>query len=238
VSEAGRRALVLGGSGHLGREVVRALSAEGVPTVFTFHRRKDVAEALERETGALSLPVDLADPTSIRALFERLAREGHVPDALAHCAVAGDAPKLEEITDATWDHVHAVNVRSALVAVQAFARGLEGRSADVVFSAALDGITHVPSSAAFAASQAALVGLARALAKELGPRDIRVNVAVLGPLGGGLSASLPPSRLADYKKFSALQREGTAVEAARAIVRLLLGNRWMTGSILPITGGL
>jgi 3-oxoacyl-[acyl-carrier protein] reductase len=131
-----------------------------------------------------------------------------------------------------------VNVRSAYAALQALAPRLGKRGGDVVLTATLDGTHPVPAPIHFAASQAALVGMTGALAKELGPQDIRVNLVLLGVLEGGVAKDLDPARLADYKKYSAFQRVGTAAEATRAIVRLALDNRWMTGSVLPVTGGI
>lgn len=233
-----RRALVLGGSGYVGREVVRALAAEGVPTRFTCFERREAAFAIAAETGTRAEPIDLRDVSAIRALVARLDEEGALPDVLVHCAVVAGSEPLAEVTDELWERMHAVNVRALHVLVQALVPRLAGRGADVVIAAALDGIRDVPSSAHFASTQAALLGMTRALASELGRRDVRVNLVLLGALGGGISDAIDPARLADYKKFSALQRVGAPVEAARAIARLALHNRWMTGSILPVTGGL
>ena len=125
-----------------------------------------------------------------------------------------------------------------LIAMQSFVTSLSGRSADVVLTASQAGITNFPASPAFAATQSARLGLTHALARELGSSAIRVNLVLLGLLEGGISADIDSARRADYEKFSALGRVGTGAEAAKAIVRLALTNRWMTGSILPLTGGL
>ncbi|MDC3957328.1 SDR family NAD(P)-dependent oxidoreductase [Polyangium jinanense] len=233
-----RRALVLGGSGYVGREVVRALAAAGARVAFTYQRGAAIAESLAAETGARSFRTNLAEPAAIRALFDTLDAEDAAPDLLVHSAVVSDAGALADVTDALWDEMHAVNVRSVYVAMQSFAARLAGRPGDVVLTAALDGIAKIPSGVHFAATQSARLGMTQALAKELGPKNVRVNLVLLGALGGGISESLDPARLADYKRYSALQRVGTPVEAARAITRLALHNRWMTGSVLPITGGL
>jgi NAD(P)-dependent dehydrogenase (short-subunit alcohol dehydrogenase family) len=82
------------------------------------------------------------------------------------------------------------------------------------------------------------LGLTHALAKEFGSANVRINLVLLGLLAGGISAEVDPARRADYERFSALSRVGTSTEVATAIVRLALTNRWMTGSILPLTGGL
>jgi 3-oxoacyl-[acyl-carrier protein] reductase len=235
---APRRALVLGGSGHLGREVVRALAAEGVPTAFTYRSRAAVAEALAASTGARFFETNLAEPASIRGLFERLDAEGFSADLLVHAAVVARDGALADVTDAAWDEMQSVNVRSVHVAMQAFSARLGAGGADVVLTAALDGIAKIPCSVPFAATQSARLGMTHALARELGPRGVRVNLVLLGALDGGIAAHIDPKRLADYKRYSALGRAGTSVEAARAITRLLLSNTWMTGSVFPVTGGL
>jgi len=233
-----RRALVLGGSGYVGREVVRALASEGVSVAFTFRTRQAAAAELAAQTGARAYATNLGDPASIRDLFARLDADGFPADLLVHAAVVAGKGALAEVTDAAWDEMHAVNVRSVYVAMQAFAARIGDRGGDVVLTAALDGIAKIPASLPFAASQSARLGMTHALARELGPKRIRVNLVLLGALGGGIAADIDPARLADYKKYSALGRMGTAAEVARGITRLLLTNAWMTGSVLPLTGGL
>jgi 3-oxoacyl-[acyl-carrier protein] reductase len=83
-----------------------------------------------------------------------------------------------------------------------------------------------------------LAALTMALAKELGPRGIRVNMAALGVLDSGLSRDLDIKLLADYQVFSALRRCGTPAEAARAILWLALENSYMNGKVLPVNGGI
>jgi NAD(P)-dependent dehydrogenase (short-subunit alcohol dehydrogenase family) len=77
-----------------------------------------------------------------------------------------------------------------------------------------------------------------ALAKELGPRGIRINLVALGVLDAGLSRELSPELLEDYKQFSALRRLGTPREAARAVLWLALHNRYMNGKVLAVNGGI
>ena len=233
-----RLALVLGGSGYVGRDVVRELIRAGQRVVFTYRHQVDVARALEAETGAKGYATNLAEPKEIRDLFAQLEEHSLVPDILVHSAVLACRSSVGEISDAFADEMYAVNVRSALVAVQSFVSRLAGRSADVVLTASQAGITKLPASAAFAATQSARLGLMHALAKELGSSGVRINLVLLGLLDGGISAEIDKVRLADYQRFSAFSRVGKSSEVAKAIVRLALTNRWMTGSILPLTGGL
>lgn len=233
-----RAALVFGGSGYVGREVVRVLAREGVRVAFTYRTSADVARALETETGAKGYETNLAEPNQIRDLFTRLDQDAFVPDIFVHSAVVACRASTVDVADALADEMYAVNVRSVLVAMQSLISRLAGRSADVILTASQAGTTKLPASPAFAATQAARMGLMHALAKEMGSSGVRVNVVLLGLLNGGISAQIDPARRADYERFSAMSRVGTSAEVATAIVRLALTNRWMTGSILPLTGGL
>jgi 3-oxoacyl-[acyl-carrier protein] reductase len=216
-----RRALVLGGSSYLGAAVVRALAAREIPTQFTY---------FSRETAG-GTKLDVRDAAAVRAVVAEAA-----PDVLVHAITVGPPRALADITDEDWRYLQDVNVRSAFLACQAFAaRAVPG---DIVLTATLDGTHPAPAPAHFATTQAAIVGLVRALSKELGPSGIRVNAVVSGVLQGGIARHLDPRLLADYKKYSAMGRTGTADEVARAVVRLALDNRFMTGAVLPVTGGI
>jgi 3-oxoacyl-[acyl-carrier protein] reductase len=226
---------VLGGTTHLGTAVVRELLAAGVETAATYRTREHAAPL----AGAHLVAADAADPAGLRRALGGLCAEWGAPDAFVHCLTVGRPRLLAEITDADWAAAHDINVRSAFVAVQELApRMAERGGGDLILTAALDGIQPVPAPAHFAASQAALLGMTRALAKELGPRGLRVNLVVLGVLDGGLAGALPSRLLADYKKFSALGRVGTAAEVARAVRWLALENRYMTGQTLSLSGGI
>jgi 3-oxoacyl-[acyl-carrier protein] reductase len=217
---------VFGGTGHVGSAVVAELAARGVDTVITHFGDAPAPD------GALAL--DLRDAGAIR---RAIASIDPAPDVFIHCAaVAGSLP-IAEVTDELWDRAHAVNVRSAHVALRELVPRLPG-GGDVVLCAALDGIHPVPAPAHFAASQGALAGLTRGLARELGRAGVRINLVVLGVLDGGIASDLRPELRSDYTKYSALRRTGTAREAAKVIARVALDNRWMTGSLVDATGGL
>jgi 3-oxoacyl-[acyl-carrier protein] reductase len=233
-----RLALVLGGSGYVGQEVVRGLVREGVRVAFTYRTQGDLARELERETGAFAFETNLSEANEIRELFGKLDQSFGTPDIFVHSAVKACSSGTLDVADDLVDEMYAVNVRSILVSMQCILSRLSGRPLDVVLTASQAGIAKIPASPAFAATQAARLGLTQSLAKELGPAKIRINLVVLGLLAGGISSDLDPSRRAEYEKFSAFSRMGTSIEAARAVVRFALTNQWMTGSIVPLTGGL
>ncbi|MCU0655607.1 MAG: SDR family oxidoreductase [Polyangiaceae bacterium] len=230
-----RQALVLGGSGVIGSEVVKALLQGGVIVDFTWLNNAPRARDLEA-LGARGHAIDLRQSGPLRALAARLSDEGRAPDLLIHCAAISRRASLGQLTEDDWDDAFHINVRSAFVACQALERSLRG--GDVVLLSALDRGQSLPLPAHFAATQGALGGLAMALSRELGPAQVRVNVIALGPLEQGLSRELPPGALDDYLTFSALRRLGAPAEVARAIRWLALENRYLSGKVIPINGGI
>ena len=238
MSEKGRRALVLGGTGYLGAAVLRGLAAAGVPSAFTYHRQAERAAALADELGQRAYAIDLAERALVRALIDRVCAEHGAPDAIISCAVSAHAGRLDELADETWDRVMNVNVRGVFTVVRALAPRLREGGGDVVLTTGPDAVGAAPSAAHFAASQTALVGLTRALASELGPHGVRVNALTVGVLAGGVGALLPPERLAEARRYSALGRLGTAEEAARAVLWLALENPYINGAVIPVTGGI
>jgi NAD(P)-dependent dehydrogenase (short-subunit alcohol dehydrogenase family) len=234
---ARRHALVLGGTGAIGSAVLRAFARAGLPTTFTYLRSEEHAKALATEHGQTAVRADLTDAAELRAAF---AACKDVPDVLVHCAATRPSLSLEETTTDEVDHACAVTGRATLVAVQELARRLraEKRAGHVVLASALDRGQSLPLPVAIAASQGMIAPLGMALAKELGPDGIRVNVVVGGPTGKGISGGLDKELLADFEKLSALRRLGRPEEIAAVIAFLALENDYMTGKTLAANGGI
>lgn len=224
-----KRALVFGGTGAVGREVLRELARAGVSATFTYLKSGERARVLASELSHRALQADLADEAAVRALVRNLEEP---PAIFVHAAaILGSAE--------TFGAVQAVNVTSAFAAVGELAPGMaRAGGGDVVFIGALDRTQSLPLPSAFAASQGALAALAMALAKELGPQRIRVNLVAAGLLGEGLSRGLDPKLIEDYKTYSALRRTGTPGEVARAVRWLALENTYVSGKVVPVNGGL
>lgn len=232
--------LVFGGTGAVGSAALRRLRERGADAVFTWCRSEARARELERELGFASRQLDLTAPgarEAIHALVAGLEAEGRTPEAFLHCAATSRALPLGEIGPEAWRAALAVNAEAAFHALQALApRWKQGGSAVLV--GALAGPQALPLPVHFAASQGLLQGLTVSLAKELGPAGVRVNMVALGPLEAGLSRELAPRLIEDFKAFSALRRLGKPEEVAGPIAWLLLEDRYVSGEVIPINGGI
>jgi 3-oxoacyl-[acyl-carrier protein] reductase len=233
------RALVFGGTGTLGAEILRELARASIPTAFTWHQSREKAHALASELSMRPLQVDLSDAAATRSALRALREEGFVPNLFIHCAGLNASASLGTITDELWHKTMAVNCQSAFIACQELAPAMaQAGEGHLVLVGALDRTQSAPSPVHFAASQGALSAMAMAVAKELGPKGVRINVVALGLLEGGMSREVGEKLVADYKGFSALRRLGRPEEAAKAILWLALENTYMNGKVLPVNGGI
>lgn len=227
-----KRAFVFGGTGTVGSAILRELARRSVHATFTYHRSEDKAKMLAAELGHAPVRIDLADGAATAALLD--AQPSF--DVVIHAAGVSAGLALAEIDLATWQHALAVNTQSAFLACRWVAS--RARRCDVVLVGGLDRAQSLPLPPHFAASQGALSALAMAVAHEVGPHDIRVNVVALGPLDSGLSRGLSTRRKKDYETFSALRRPGTPDEAAKVVTWLALENAFIQGKVIAVNGGI
>lgn len=232
-----RSAVVLGGSGAIGSEVVALLAARGLDTHFTYLTNEAAARRTMEASGARGHRVDLRDAASFEAWLVERAKAS--PSVLIHAAGLLGPSTLDTCAPGALDAVHAVNVRAPLLGARALVPAMaHAGGGDLVFVSGLDRSQSLPIPAAFAASQAALSGAAMALAHELGRANIRVNVLASGLLETGLGTAIDAKLRQDYLAYSALRRFGTAAEIARVAVWLALDERAMTGKVVPVHGGI
>ena len=236
---AQRHALVIGGTGVVGSAVLGELHARDIRTTFTYHRASQRAAEQAQRFGQQALPLDLADSASVSARLSELGGSPQPPDILIQCAGDLCAEPLLEMDEGTWERSYAVNARGVMIACRDFARQIVPRGGgDIVLVGALDRGQSLPMPVSFAACQGLLSALVMALGKELGGQGVRINLVALGLMEHGMSTGLDEELRRDYLAFSALRRFGKASEAAQAIVWLALQNRYMTGRVMPVNGGI
>jgi len=232
--------LITGGSRGIGAAAVRAFAARGWRVAFTYLRSGDAAAALARETGAAALRCDArSEEETDRTAREALRLLGHV-DALICSAGAAWTGLLQDMTAAEWDDLFALHVRGAFLATRAFLPGMISRqSGSILYISSMWGQAGGACEAAYSACKAALIGLTKALAKEVGPSRVRVNCLCPGVIQTDMLSGYSPEDLDALRRDTPLQRLGTPEDIARASIFLCSQEAsFITGQVLGVNGGL
>lgn len=243
-SLTGRVALVTGGSRGIGAAIVRRLARDGAHVAFTYREAEESAKAVVADiesygrTG-LSIRADSADPTAlVGAVEQTVAGLGRL-DILVNNAGVFSAAPIEEVRPDHLDLAIAVHVRGVFVATQAAVRhlGAGGRIVNIGSSFASRVPTPVPGVSVYAMTKSAVNGLTRALARELGPRGITVNLILPGSTDTDMNPADSASADAQRSQI-ALGRYGTPADVAAMVSHLVgEGGRHISGASIAIDGG-
>ena len=238
----GHKVLITGAARGLGASFARALHAAGAQVAISdlLHAQgQALAQALGE--GAFYVPLDLEQPESIQeAVHQAAQRMGGLDGLVNNGAVTSSGGKtLDELDIDMWDKVMRVNVRGTWLTARAarphLAASGRGRIVNLASDTALWG---APKLLAYVASKAAVVGMTRSLARELGPEAITVNAIAPGLTLVEATAYVPAQRHAHYLQGRALQRAQVPEDIDAAVLFLLSqASGFITGQLLPVNGG-
>lgn len=236
----GRFAIITGGSRGIGAAAVRAFYREGYDVLFCYRSAGEQAAALERELpGVVAVQADVSREDAVGRLVAQAVRTFGTPDALVCNAGIARQGLVTDLSVEEWDNLFAVNARGVFLCCRAVLPLMirRGRGAIVTVSS-IWGMAGASCEAAYSASKAAVIGLTRALAKEVGPAGIRVNCVAPGVIATDMNAALDAPVLDALCADTPLGRVGTAQEAAEAILYLASDRAsFLTGQVLSPNGG-
>ena len=241
---AGQATLVTGAGRGIGAAIARELALQGSDVALVdlgaFDDAERVAEEL-RTLGrqAVALRADVSDfAAAERAVAEAVGTLGKLDGLVCNAGITRDAVSWK-MTEAAWDAVLDVNLKGCFAFCRAAAPVFRGqRRGSIVTIASINGMRGKFGQSNYAASKAGVIGLTKALARELGPSGVNVNCVAPGFIRTEMTASLPPAVVERAVEESALGRLGETDEVA-AVVAFLLSDRarYITGEIIKVDGG-
>jgi NAD(P)-dependent dehydrogenase (short-subunit alcohol dehydrogenase family) len=241
---SGQSVVITGGTNGIGLAVAQRVVGEGGRVLVTGLNDERLAAAKAFHTDIHILRNDSADPKAADSLAAEVKKVfGEVDAVLLHAGVGVFAP-LGEITPELYRRQFDLNVGGVLFGAQALAPLIK-RGGTLVLTASGVKTKGVPGSALYAGSKGAVRSIALVLARELGPRDIRVNTVSPGPINTSFHArvvGLPPeleAKIGALLKGSIPMGRLGSVDEAAAVVTFLLSNEssFVTGADYPVDGG-
>ena len=228
-----RRVLVTGGNRGVGLAVARELAAAGDKVAVTYRSG-------EPPQGLLAVRCDVTVAGEIDAAFTAVEHTyGEVEVVVANAGITRDN-LLVRMPEGDFEAVLATNLTgAAAVARRALLPMVQARWGRIVFVSSAVALTGSPGQTNYCAAKAGLIGLARALAWEVGSRGVTVNVVSPGFVETRMTGALPDKRRAEFLSRTPLRRPGKPEEIGVA-VRFLTGPDadFITGAVLPVSGGL
>lgn len=242
----GRVALVTGGSKGIGKAIARGLVEAGADVGISARHEDELNKAAAEISEGLSRRVathvaDMTDRGQVAALAEWARRTFGKVDILVNNAGSNKPQKLVDTTDDVWDQIIELNLTSCMALARALAPGMiERKWGRILHLSSVMALASNPARGAYSATKAALVGMARAHALELGPYGVTVNCLAPGPV----ATDLPMSILSDeqkrkFQELTAVKRWGQVLDMVGPALMLLSdAGAFVTGTVVVADGGM
>ncbi len=237
--------LVLGGNSGMGLAAAQAFAAEGGKVHLTGRNQQTIDEAVAAIPGATGYQADIADIAATEDVVARVEQaDGRIDVLYINAGVGGFAP-LEGITEADWDHVHSINLKGCVFALQKALR-IMGKGGSVVVTGSIGAHGALEGNGTYAAAKAGLFMAMKVFAKELVGRGIRINVVSPGPIDTPLLYRNPGMSEEDVAGLRQMMidnipmhRMGESEDVAKAVLFLASDDAsFITGANLFVDGGL
>lgn len=232
-----KTALITGGSRGIGAATARRFAKEGFRVIINYNNSEAQAKALAAETGGIAIRADVGSPEQVAAMAEKITAEHGALDVIVNNAGIAYFGLLTDISEAEWQNLVNINLGGAFRVTKSLIRPMiaAGRGC-VINISSMWGQVGASCEAAYSASKAGLIGLTKALAKELGPSGIRVNCIAPGVIDTDMNARLDDETLAELKEETPLGMIGSPEDVADAAY-FLYENEFVTGQVIGVNGG-
>ena len=230
-----KRVLITGASRGIGAACARVFAKSGYDVIINYNYSEEEALRLAEEIGAETIRADVSDSAQVSDMFKAA---GEV-DVLVNNAGISGFYMLDAMSDDEWNRMIGVNLSGVFYCTRAvLPQMLRRKSGAIVNVSSMWGICGASCEAAYSASKAGVIGLTKALAKEVGPSGIRVNCVAPGAIDTEMNKKLGEEAIKELCEETPLGRLGRPEEVAAAILFLADDEGFITGQVLSPNGGL
>lgn len=237
--------LITGGSRGIGAAAARAFAQAGWKVAINYCRSAQAAQALAAELcaqggQALVVPGDVAVRSQVVQMVETVRKELGDPDLLINNAGISQQALFTDLTEEDWDRMFAVHVKGAFHCCQEVLPAMiRRRSGQIINISSMWGQVGGSCEVHYSAAKAALIGFTKALAKEVGPSQVRVNCVAPGVIATEMNGHLSPADLEALREETPLETIGAPEDVASLLVFLASDQaRFITGQVIAPNGGI
>ena len=241
----GKVALITGATRGIGRAIALKFASEGADVAFTYRSQTEAAIALTEDIEAMGVKAKgyLSDAADFAAAHEIVddvkAIFGHIDILVNNAGITKDGLMMR-MDEQQWDAIIDTNLKSAYNFIHACTPVMaRQRSGSIINMTSVVGISGNAGQCNYAASKAGLIGLAKSIAKEMGPRGVRANCIAPGFIDTDMTSAIPEDMRKEWEKQIPLRRGGTPEDVASVALFLASDmSSYMTGQVLNCCGGM
>lgn len=240
--EKGKTIIITGGSRGIGAEIVKSLALEDHNIILNYHHSEEQAQKIKEELSKQGKKIeifkaDVSKRVEVRKLIEFTLEKFKTIDALINNAGISQTKLFTEITDEDWNHMIQTNLTSAFYCSQeVLPTMIHNKKGCIINISSIWGITGASCEVHYSVAKAGMNGLTKALAKEVGPSNIRVNAIAPGIINTDMNQQYSEEELEEIKQEIPLEKIGETMEISKC-VKWLLEDNYTTGQIISINGG-
>lgn len=236
-----RTALVTGGATGIGMACAIELCTQGFEVIVSYNTSQNQALSLSSEYPQIhTIKADLTKRVEVEAMLSKLLDSYGKIDVLVNNAGIAQQKLFTDITEQDWDCMFDTNVKSMFLVTQGvLPKMIQNKYGKIVNISSMWGITGASCEVHYSASKSAVIGLTKALAKEVGLSGINVNCVAPGVIQTDMNKNLGCETLAVLKEETPLNRLGTPEQIASLVAFLVSDNaEFITGQIISANGGM
>lgn len=230
--------VVTGSSRGIGANIVKTLAKKGYRVILNYNKSENYAQNVQKEL--INVDIFKADVSkkeeAVSLINFAIEKYGKI-DVLINNAGISQSKLFTDLTDEDWNNIINSNLNSAFFCSREAAKNMiHNKSGLIINISSIWGITGASCEVAYSTSKAALNGFTKALAKELGPSNIRVNAIAPGIINTDMNNYLSNEELESIKEEIPLERIGETIDISKC-VEWLIEDNYTTGQIISINGG-